>query len=360
MKQTQALHALGQSLWLDNITRDMLGDGTLQAYIHERSVTGLTSNPSIFDAAIANGASYDAQIADLANRGLSGETLFLQLALSDLRHAADLFAAEHAHTHGVDGWVSMEVSPLLADDTAGTIEAAHNIFHAAGRSNLFVKIPGTPAGVAAIEESIFAGVPVNVTLLFDWQQYLASANAYLRGIERRIAAGLDPRVASVASLFISRWDAAIHDTAPEPLRNKLGLAVAGRTYRAYRELLESPRWRVLAEAGAMPQRLLWASTGTKDASLPVDYYVRALAAPDTVDTIPEKTLLALDDDAAAAAPVPMAADGEDADAMLARFAEARIDVSGLAARLQLDGAAAFVKSWNSLVGRIQARLEAIA
>ncbi len=359
MKQTQALHALGQSLWLDNITRDMLGDGTLQAYIHDRSITGLTSNPSIFDAAIANGTSYDAQIAELANRGLSGETLFLQMALSDLRQAADLFAAEHTHTGGIDGWVSMEVSPLLADDTEGTIEAARSIFDAAGRSNLFVKIPGTPAGVSAIEETIFAGVPVNVTLLFDWQQYLDSANAYLRGIERRIAAGLDPRVASVASLFISRWDAAIHDTAPGPLRNKLGLAVAGRTYRAYRELLESPRWCVLAEAGALPQRLLWASTGTKDASLPTDYYVRALAAPNTVDTIPEKTLLALDDDDTAV-PVPMAADGENADAMLARFAEARIDVSGLAARLQLDGAAAFVKSWNSLLGRIQARLEASA
>ncbi len=361
MKYTQALHALGQSLWLDNITRDMLDDGSLQGYIQERSITGLTSNPSIFDAAIANGASYDAQIAELADRGLSGEVLFLQLALSDLRRAADLFAAEHAHTDGVDGWVSMEVSPLLADDAEGTIEAARNIFDAAGRSNLYVKIPGTPAGVAAIEASIFAGVPINVTLLFDWQQYLASANAYLRGIERRIAAGLDPRVASVASLFISRWDAASHDTAPEHLRNKLGIAVAGRSYRAYRELLESPRWQVLAEAGALPQRLLWASTGIKDESLPTDYYVRALAAPNTVDTIPEKTLLALDDDAgSAAAPVAMDADGEDADAILARFAEARIDVSGLAARLQLDGAAAFVKSWNSLLGRIQARVEALA
>lgn len=360
MKYTQALHALGQSLWLDNITRDMLDDGSLQRYIEQRSITGLTSNPSIFDAAIADGASYDQQIAALTKRGLSGEALFVELALSDLRRAADLFAAEHARTGGVDGWVSMEVSPLLADDTEGTINAARQIFAAAGRDNLYVKIPGTPAGVAAIEASIFAGVPVNVTLLFDWQQYLASAHAYLRGIERRLAAGLDPRVASVASLFISRWDAAIHDTAPADLRNKLGLAVAGRSYRAYRELLDSPRWQVLAKAGAMPQRLLWASTGIKDASLPNDYYVRALAAPDSVDTIPEKTLLALDDDAGAVAPPTMAAEGKDADLMLARFADAGIDVSGLAARLQMEGAAAFVKSWGSLLGRIQSRVEAMA
>lgn len=360
MKYTQELRALGQSLWLDNITRDLLDDGSLKRYIEERSITGLTSNPSIFDAAIGKGASYDQQIADLAHRGMSGESLFLELALTDLRRAADLFAPEHARTNGVDGWASMEVSPLLVDDTAGTIKAAGQIFHAGGRANLYVKIPGTPAGVTAIEESIFAGVPINVTLLFDWQQYLASANAYLRGIERRVAAGLDPRVHSVASLFISRWDAASHDTAPAHLRNKLGLAVAGRTYRAYRELFDSPRWQRLAEAGALPQRLLWASTGTKDAALPTDYYVRALAAPDTIDTIPEKTLLALDDDASAAPPMPMDADGENADAMLARFAEARIDVSGLATRLQLDGAAAFVKSWSSLLGRIQSRVEAIA
>jgi transaldolase len=355
MKQTQALHALGQSLWLDNITRDMLDDGSLQRYIDERSVTGLTSNPSIFDAAIEKGASYDADIRAQSARGLAAEPAFMELALADLRRAADLFAPEHARTGGVDGWVSMEVSPLLADDATATAQAARDIHATAQRANLFVKIPGTPAGVQAIEESIFAGVPINVTLLFDWQQYLASAGAYLRGIERRIAAGLDPRVASVASLFISRWDAASHDAAPEHLRNKLGLAVAGRTYRAYRELLDSPRWRALAAAGALPQRLLWASTGTKDPALPTNYYVHALAAPETIDTIPEKTLLALDADAGAPAPVPMAADGEDADAMLARFAEARIDISALAAKLQLDGAAAFVKSWNSLLGRIASK-----
>jgi transaldolase len=355
MKRTQALRALGQSLWLDNITRAMLDDGSLRRYIDEYAVTGLTSNPSIFDAAIEKGSSYDADIRRLAAQGLATEPLFLELALADLRRAADLFAPVHARTGGVDGWVSMEVSPLLADDAAGSVKSALAIRAAAQRDNLFVKIPGTPAGVHAIEEAIFAGVPINVTLLFDWQQYLASANAYVRGIERRIAAGLDPRVASVASIFISRWDAASHDAAPGHLRNKLGLAVAGRTYQAWRQLLDSPRWRTLADAGALPQRLLWASTGTKDPALPADYYVSALAAPGTIDTIPEKTLLALDAPAEAPAPVPMSADGEDADAMLARFAEARVDISALATKLQVDGAAAFVKSWHSLLGRIEAK-----
>jgi transaldolase len=355
MKRTQALHELGQSLWLDNITRDMLDDGTLRRYIDTCSVTGLTSNPSIFDAAIEKGSSYDQDIRKFAEKGLDPEALFLELALSDLRRAADLFAPVHERTGGVDGWVSMEVSPLLASDTAGSVKAARDIRTAAQRENLFVKIPGTPAGVPAIEEAIFAGVPINVTLLFDWQQYRASADAYVRGIERRMAAGLDPRVASVASIFISRWDVASHDSTPEHLRNKLGLAVAGRTYRAYRELMDSPRWHALAAAGALPQRLLWASTGTKDPSLPADYYVAALAAPETIDTIPEKTLLALDADANASAPAPMAADSEDADAMLARFADARIDISALATKLQVDGAAAFVKSWNSLLERIKAK-----
>jgi transaldolase len=355
MKRTRKLHDLGQSLWLDNITRDMLDDGTLKTYIDEYSVTGLTSNPSIFDAAIEKGASYDADIRKFSADGLDTEALFLELALADLRRAADLFAPVHARTGGVDGWVSMEVSPLLADDTAGSVEAARAISAAGQRDNLFVKIPGTPAGVPAIEEAIFAGVPINVTLLFDWQQYLASANAYLRGIERRLAAGLDPRVASVASIFVSRWDVASHELAPEHLRNKLGLAVAGRAYRAYRELMDSPRWHALAQAGALPQRLLWASTGAKDPSLPADYYVAALAAPDTIDTIPEKTLRALDAGADAPSPTPMAADSEDADAMLARFAQARIDVDALAAKLQVDGAAAFVKSWHQLLGRIEAK-----
>jgi transaldolase len=355
MKTTAALHALGQSLWLDNITRTMLDDSTLRGYLDTLSVTGLTSNPSIFDAAIANGDSYDGSIRELDGRGLAAEPIFMELALEDLRRAADLFAPVHARTGGVDGWVSMEVSPLLADDVEGTVRAARAIWASARRPNLFVKIPGTAAGVHAIEEAIFAGIPINVTLLFDWQQYLASANAYLRGIERRLAAGLDPKVASVASLFISRWDVATAASAPPHLRNQLGLAVAGRVYRDYRDLLASPRWRALADAGALPQRLLWASTGAKDPALPADYYVRALAAPDTIDTIPEKTLLALDGVAAASPPQPMSADGEESDAMLARFADARMDVSGLAAQLQSEGAAAFVKSWSSMLERVAAK-----
>ena len=353
MKPTQKLHDLGQSLWLDNITRDLLDSGTLQRYINDYAITGLTSNPSIFEAAIDKSGSYDADVRARAAEGLSGEALFVAIALEDLRRAADMFLPIHEASRGVDGWVSMEVSPLLADDSEGSLRAAREIQQQAQRKNLFVKIPGTAAGVAAIEEAIFAGIPINVTLLFDWQQYLAAANAYLRGIERRIEAGLDPRVASVASVFISRWDVAIKDSAPEHLRNQLGIAVAGRTYRAYRELLASPRWQALAKAGALPQRLLWASTGTKDPAASPTLYAEALAAPDTINTLPEKTVLALAEQGKIGA--VMAADGEDAEAMLARFAEARIDISELAAQLQREGAAAFVKSWDSLLKGVAAK-----
>ena len=355
MKATQRLHDLGQSLWLDNITRQMLDDGTLRRYIDELSITGLTSNPSIFEAAIGQGSAYDAGIREQAAAGLSGEALFTAIALEDLRRAADLFQPVHAASQGRDGWVSMEVSPLLADDSAGSFRAASDIHRQAQRDNLFVKIPGTAAGVIAIEEAIFAGIPINVTLLFDWQQYLASANAYLRGIERRLQAGLDPRVASVASVFVSRWDVAVKDSVPEHLRNRLGIAVAGRVYQAYCELRASPRWATLATAGVLPQRLLWASTGSKDPAAPATLYVDALAAPDTINTLPEKTLLATADQDSVIQ--PMSADGEDANAMLARFAEARIDLSALAAQLQREGAAAFVKSWQGLLQRVAGKAE---
>ena len=358
MNRTHLLRNLGQSLWLDNITREILDNGTLRRYIDEFSVTGLTSNPTIFDHAIGNTGAYDAGIRGKAAAGKSGEALFVELALEDLRRAADLFRPVFDATDGVDGWVSMELSPLLADDTAGSIAAAARIHRQAGRPNLYVKIPGTPEGVPAIEESVFAGVPINVTLLFSREQYLASAEAYLRGIERRIAAGRDPRVASVASLFVSRWDRAVSGTVAADLRNRLGIAIAGRTYRAYRELLASARWRELAAAGAQPQRLLWASTGTKDPSAPETLYVEALAAPDTIDTIPEKTLHAFAEHGALRG--PMAEDGGDADAVLARYAEAGIDVDALAARLQREGAQAFVKSWRALLQRIDAKSEALA
>ena len=293
MKATRQLHDLGQSLWLDNITRGILDNGTLQRYISELSVTGLTSNPTIFDHAIKDGDRYDDAIRRKAAEGKSGETLFFELALEDLMRAADLFRPVHDRTGGVDGWVSLEVSPLLANDTAGTIAAAAELHGRAQRPNLFIKIPGTPEGLPAIEESIFAGVPVNVTLLFSRAQYVAAADAYMRGIERRIAAGLDPAVGSVASLFVSRWDVAVQDTVPPALRNRLGIAIAKRTYREYRDLLASPRWRALAAAGARPQRLLWASTGTKDPEASDTLYVEALAAPDTINTMPEKTLAGL-------------------------------------------------------------------
>ena len=350
MKATRQLHDLGQSLWLDNITRTLLDDGTLARYISEDSVTGLTSNPSIFDKAIGDGAAYDAGIHAKALAGLHGEKLFIELALEDLRRAADLFAPVFQRTAGVDGWVSMEVSPLLAADTAGSIAAARQIHAAARRDNLFVKIPGTPEGVPAIEEAIFLGIPINVTLLFSCAQYQAVAEAYMRGIERRIDAKLDPRVGSVASLFVSRWDVASNKQLPDELHDKLGIAVAQQTYRAYRALLASERWQRLSAAGARPQRLLWASTGTKDPNAPDTLYISALAAPNTINTIPEKTLHAFADHGQLEGVMPI--DGGDADAMLARIGKAGVDVDALAHKLQQDGADAFVKSWKQLLQRI--------
>jgi transaldolase len=350
MKTTQQLHDLGQSLWLDNITRPLLNNGGLRRYIDEFSITGLTSNPTIFDHAIGDTDAYDDSIREKAKAGQRGERLFVELALEDLRRAADLFRPAYDASDGIDGWVSMELSPLLANDTAHSIEAAARIYRQADRRNLFVKIPGTPEGVPAIEESIFAGVPINVTLLFSREQYVASAEAYLQGIERRLAAGLNPRVASVASLFVSRWDKAVSDTVPADLRNRLGISIAARTYKAYRELLASPRWRTLAAAGARPQRLLWASTGTKDPEASETLYVEALAAPDTINTIPEKTLHAFAEHGELKG--AMAEDGGDSEVVVAHFTRAGIDVDALATRLQRDGARTFVKSWRELLQRI--------
>jgi len=354
----ERLRATGQSLWLDNITRAMLGDGTLARYIAELSITGLTSNPTIFEQAIAAGAFYDEQIADLARRGKAGEELFFALALQDLTRAADLFRPIHAATGGSDGWVSLEVSPLLADDTGATIEAALRLHAAAARTNLYIKIPGTPAGIPAIEESIFAGVPINVTLLFSREHYRAAAEAYLRGIERRIAAGRDPKVESVASLFVSRWDVAANDQLVPEKRNLLGIAVARRTYRAYRELLAAPRWQRLAAAGAQPQRLLWASTGVKDPAAPDTLYLEALAAPDTINTVPEKTLKAFADHGQVAGVLPP--DGGEGEAVLAELRSLGIDDDALAERLQREGAAAFAKSWRALLAGIAAKVELLA
>ena len=354
----QQLRTLGQSLWLDNITRELLDNGTLQRYIDDDGITGLTSNPTIFDEAIGASTAYDAGIRDKTLAGLSGEALFVELALEDLRRAADLFRPVFDATAGVDGWVSMELSPLLAAETDGSIEAAARIHRQGDRANLFVKIPGTPEGLPAIEESIFNGVPINVTLLFSAQQYRAAAEAYLRGIERRIEAGLDPVVESVASLFVSRWDKASADRLPADLRNQLGIAVGQRTYRIYREMLASPRWRRLAEAGAHPQRLLWASTGTKDPDASDTLYVRALAAPDTIDTLPEKTLRAFADHGRVEQ--PMAVDDGDAETTLQRIAGAGIDIEALAAQLQRDGAQAFTTSWQQLLQRIADKAGAMA
>lgn len=357
MKATQQLHDLGQSLWLDNITRELLTSDTLARYISELSVTGLTSNPTIFDHAIQKGDFYDDAIRKKALAGKSGEALFFELALEDLTQAADLFRPIHDATGGVDGWVSLEVSPLLANDTAGTIKAAVQLHARAQRSNLFIKIPGTAAGIPAIEESIFAGVPVNVTLLFSREHYIAAAEATMRGIERRITAGLDPSVGSVASIFISRWDVAIKDKVPDVLRNRLGIAIAMRTYKAYRDLRASKRWQKLADAGARPQRLLWASTGTKDPAASDTLYLEALAAPDTINTIPEKTLLAFAEHGKVKAALPL--DGGDAEARLTEFARAGVDNAALAADLQREGTAAFAKSWRDLMDRITAKIDVL-
>ena len=357
MKATQALHSLGQSLWLDNITRDLLDSGTLQRYIDELSVTGLTSNPTIFDHAIGHSTAYDAAIREKASQGKSGETLFFELALEDLTRAAALFRPVHDRTEGVDGWVSLEVSPLLAYDTPSTLAAARDLHARAGQPNLFIKIPGTREGLPAIEEAIFAGVPINVTLLFSREQYLAAAEAFLRGVERRIDAGLKPGVGSVASVFISRWDSAVMDKVPDSLRNQLGIAIARRTYRAYRALMASPRWQRAFNAGARPQRLLWASTGTKDPKASDVLYISALAAPLTVNTMPEATLKALADHGQVGAILPE--DGGDCEEVLAQFARAGIDAGALATQLQDEGAKSFVKSWNDLMAVIAAKTEVL-
>jgi transaldolase len=357
MKATHALHDLGQSIWLDNITRDLLDSGTLKRYIDEWSVTGLTSNPTIFDHAIKGSSAYDAAIREQLSKGKSGEALFFDLALEDITRAAALFRPIHDRTDGVDGWVSLEVSPLLAYDTASSLAAARSLHARAAQPNLFIKIPGTKEGLPAIEEAIFAGIPVNVTLLFSREQYLAAADAFLRGIERRIDRGLAPNIGSVASIFISRWDAAVTGKIPESLRAKLGIAIGGRIYRAYRELLDSPRWQRALNCGMRPQRLLWASTGTKDPKASDVLYIGALAAPFTVNTMPDNTLKALADHGAVGAVLP--ADGGDCEQVLARFADAGIDVDALAARLQDEGAKSFVQSWNELMGVIESRSAAL-
>jgi transaldolase len=357
MNPTTQLQELGQSLWLDNITRDLLVSRTLQRYVRDFAVSGLTSNPTIFEHAICNTHLYDDAIRAASAHARSCEALFFELALEDLRAAADLFRPIYDATDGMDGWASLEVSPLLADDAAGTVRETVQLYTRAQRPNLFIKIPGTRAGVSAIEESIFANVPVNVTLLFSCEQYISAAEAYLRGVERRIAAGLDPKVASIASIFVSRWDVAVKDTVPSALRNRLGIAIAQRTYKAYRELLVSPRWLELAAAGAQPQRLLWASTGTKDPQASDTLYIEALAAPDTINTIPDKTLLAFADHGTLGSELP--ADGGDAEATLAEFARAGVDDAALAEQLLREGTQSFAKSWASLMECIASKVRGL-
>ncbi len=347
MKATEKLHEMGQSIWLDNITRSLLNSGTLQRYIDEFSVTGLTSNPTIFDHAIKNSEAYNQSIEQKLRESKSNEEVFFDLALEDLKRAADLFRPIHDLTQGVDGWVSLEVSPLLAHDARATLEAAKELHGRAKQPNLYIKIPGTFEGLTAIEDAIFEGVPVNVTLLFSREQYVAAAEAYIRGIERRIAAGLGPNVSSVASIFISRWDVAVAGKIPENLRNKLGIAIASRTYGAYNALIASPRCQRIMNEGARPQRLLWASTGTKDPSASDILYVKALASPFTVNTMPEETLNALaqhgvlDDN--------VLASYGNCEEVLRSFADAGVDIDALATQLQVEGADSFAKSWKELL-----------
>ena len=358
MSATKELHDVGQSLWLDYITRRAVEDGTIEGYVRDLSLTGLTSNPTIFDQALGEGDAYDEQTSELLEAGTTGEDLFFELALRDLRGACDLFADIHRRTDGVDGWASLEVSPLLAHDATGTAAEAARLHASGERENLFIKIPGTTEGLDAIEETIYAGTPVNVTLLFDADQYVAQAEAYMRGIERRIAEGLDPNIGSVASLFVSRWDVAVAGEVPDELENRLGIAAGIDGYVAYRRLLESDRWLRLANEGARPQRFLFASTGTKDPALPKTTYVEAFAAPLSVDTMPEDTLLALHESDGIGEVVP--GDGGDNAEVLAEFERAGVDLKALAARLQDEGADKFVKSWNSLLERIEEKSKAVA
>ena len=353
-RQTQQLHDLGQSLWLDNISRETLQNGAIASLISDYSVTGLTSNPTIFEKAMGQGNFYDAAISALAREGRAVEDLFFALAVDDLRKAADLFRPAFDASKGIDGWVSLEVSPELVDNTAGTIQAAVSLHAQAGRDNLFIKIPGTPAGLPAIEEAIYRGVPINVTLLFSSEHYVACADAYMRGIERRLNEGKSPVVDSVASLFVSRWDAAVKDAVSPEYQNRLGIAVSMRAYKAYRDLLASGRWKKLEAAGAHPQRLLWASTGTKDPKAPETLYVEALAAPDTVNTMPEKTLKAFAEKGRVGAPMPV--DGGHAEAVLEEFRREGVDLEALAAKLQKDGGDSFKKSWHELIGGLSEKV----
>jgi len=358
MNATQKLHALGQSLWLDNITRDLLTSGTLKRYIDELSITGLTSNPTIFDHAVARSHSYDDEIARLVASGKSEEALFFELAIADLTKAADMFAPIYQRTAGVDGFVSLEVSPLLAYDTAQTVAEARALHAKANRPNLFIKIPGTLEGLPAIEESIFAGVPVNVTLLFSRDDYLRAADAYMRGLERRVAAGKSPDVRSVASLFVSRWDKATLDKLPAELRDRLGIAVSQQAYASYRDLLDSDRWQWLEGMGARPQRLLFASTSNKDPQASDVLYMAALAAPNTINTMPEETLLAFSNHGDVDR--PMRRDGDDCERVLASVARAGIDVTALSRQLQEEGAKGFVDSWKDLLGAIATKSKALS
>ena len=357
MKPTQELHDLGQSLWLDNLTRAMLDDGTLEGYIDELSVTGQTSNPTIFDKAISAGHDYDEQIADLRDAGTEPEQIFFEIALSDIKRAAKLFEPKHERTDRMDGWVSLEVSPLIAYDTQATIQQAADL-HGRASENVFIKIPGTPEGLPAIEESIFAGVPINVTLLFSADQTMAAADAYMKGIERRIEAGLDPDVPSVLSLFVSRWDVAVHDQVPDEMKNTLGVAVGQSTYRAWREMLSSDRWKDLSGKGARLQRLLFASTGTKDPEASDTLYIDAFAAPDTINTMPDKTLHAFADHGNPGDPLPE--DGGNFEGVFEAHRDAGIDTDALALKLQKDGAEAFSKSWTDLLETISREAEKLA
>ena len=356
MKATTTLHDIGQSLWLDNITRGMLDGGQIQHYIDTHSVTGLTSNPSIFDNAIGTG-DYDESIRNPLHRNRTSEEVFFDVAIADLQRAADLFLPVYERTAGVDGWVSLEVSPLLVRETAQTVDAAQTLHARAGRANLYIKIPGTPEGLDAIEECIAAGVPVNVTLLFDVDQYLAAVDAYMRGIERRITAGRNPLVSSVASLFISRWDGAVATSVPENLKNRLGLTIGSEVYRAYRDVMESDRFLRLANSGARMQRLLWASTKTKDPAASDTLYVHGLASPFTINTMPDATLEAFFDHGSVDQVV--ARDGGDCDRTLAEFAAAGIDKRALALKLQDEGATSFSTSWAELLSKIDIQRAAL-
>jgi transaldolase len=352
------LHEAGQSLWLDSINRAMLGSGDLARYVDQLAVTGLTSNPTILGHAMAASHDYEGSLRALLAQGVSGpQDLVYAAAFEDLGQAANLFRPAWQASGGEDGYVSVEVPPDLAYDAPATVALARHLHAMAGFPNLLVKVPGTPQGLTVLEELVDAGIGVNVTLLFSDTHYLRTAEAYMRALERRLARGEDLAVPSVASVFVSRWDKAADSLLPKPLHGRLGVAMAQKVYSSYQSLLASDRWRDLEAGGARPQRVLWASTSAKDPALPDTYYVEKLASPGTINTMPEKTLIAFADHGTVGE--MLRDDYASGEETVAEVAAKGVDVDALGESLQRQGARAFSADWSALLDAIAAKASSI-